>query len=87
MSEKAAHLCFHETLFAYHKNQESSGTVKIMYITETKVFKISYTYYKIILFSAPCYDERIIWKNTNSSGSQGFFFFLGAAHCLLYCIE
>lgn len=51
-------------LFVLSKNQESSDTVKIVYITETNVFKISYTYYKIILFSAPCYDERIIFKNS-----------------------
>lgn len=68
-------ICAFMNHFTYHKNQESSGTVKIMYITET-VFKISYTYYKIILFSAPCYDERIIFRNSKMSlGSQGFFFF------------
>lgn len=80
-------ICAFMNHFAYHKNQESSGTVKIMYITET-VFKISYTYYKIILFSAPCYDERIIFRNSKISlGSQGFFFFFwGRGDCLLYCI-
>lgn len=79
-------ICAFMNHFAYHKNQESSGTVKIMYITET-VFKISYTYYKIILFSAPCYDERIIFRNSKISlGSQGFFFFFGGGHCVLYCI-
>lgn len=34
-----------------------------VYYRNKRSFKISYTYYKIILFSAPCYDERIIFKN------------------------